>query len=282
VSSSRVLITGASGYLGTLFAGAFDDANFEVVAASRNESRGRQESWRKFALGEPVSPELLRGVDVLIHSAWDLSNSNASDAWQRNVVGSRRLLDAAYESGISKVVFVSSMSAFEGTRQSYGLMKLAVERTTLDHHFVVVRPGLVYGEGAGGMAATMEKVAGLPLWPKFSRAGLFMAHGDDVARALVTIVNQFPEFRGKILGLANDKRVDLTQLLTALSRTHQPRPTVPVPAGAVMFALRAAEKLGVKLPFRSDSLLGLVRSSDVLPGKDHLDSAEIHFRALNP
>jgi len=280
VSAERVAVTGATGYLGSLFASAFQNDGHNVVALTRSKPTDQTMTWRRFELGETPDAALFEGVDVLVHSAWDLGNSSASDAWQRNVVGSRRLINAAHVAGVKKVIFISSMSAYTGTTQTYGLMKLAVERTALDLHDVVVRPGLVYGDDAGGMAGTLRKIAGLPVWPRFGHAKLFLAHADDVASALVRITDDYDRFASHVIGLANPERVDLSTILTSVSSDGRTKTSLPVPSTLVMTGLRVVEKARVPLPFRSDSLLGLIKATDVLPGQDVLSAAGITFRGL--
>ena len=283
MTRSVVAVTGATGYLGSLFMSAFVDADYDVVALTRREpSATPHVSWRAYELGATPPRDTFEGVDVLVHAAWDLGNSDAQESWARNVGGSRRLLDAAREAGVARVVFVSSMSAYFGTRQTYGISKLAVERTVLDGHGVIVRPGLVYGDNAGGMAGTLTKIASLPVWPKFGRSALFLAHSDDVATGMVSLVENYDDFAGRVVGFAHAERVDLTTILASFAPHGKRHPTVPVPASLVMSALRLVEATGASLPFRSDSLLGLVRATDVLPGQDLLANANIRFRPLAP
>lgn len=281
MTSSRVAITGATGYLGSLLSEHFSNQGCEVVALTRRRPETVAADWRRFDLGRPVEVSMLDGIDVLIHAAWVLSGSDTNELWAQNVIGSRRLIQTAVAAGVRKIVFVSSMSAYFGTRQTYGLMKLAVERTALDSGCVVVRPGLVYGPSPGGMAATLRNVSRLPVWPRFKSAKLFLAREEDIAPAIGKVVDHYGELSGQILGFANPQPVELSAILTHLSTGHRQRPGVPVPAGPVMAALRGAENAGVKFPFRSDSLLGLVKGPNFLPGKELLAEHGIDFRGLD-
>jgi len=281
MTSSRVAITGATGYLGSVLSDRFSSRGDEVVALTRRRPERGVSEWRHFELGRPVDPTIFHGVDALVHGAWVLSGKDTSQLWRENVIGSRRLIEAAVTAGVHKVVFVSSMSAYFGTRQTYGLMKLAVERSALDLGCVVVRPGLVYGESPGGMAGTLRKISRLPLWPNFESAKLFLAHEDDVAQAIARIVDHHDELAGEVLGLANPQSVDLPSILTGLSPEHTRRLTLPVPATLVMAVLRLLERADVPFPFRSDSLLGLTESADVLPGQERLAQQGVEFRTLD-
>jgi nucleoside-diphosphate-sugar epimerase len=280
MTSQRVAITGATGYLGSVLSDHLSNRGDEVVALTRRRPERAASEWRHFELGRPVDGTILQDVDTLIHAAWVLSGKDTSQLWRENVIGSRGLIEAAATAGVQKVVFISSMSAYFGTRQAYGLMKLAVERTALDMGCVVVRPGLVYGESPGGMAGTLRKISRLPLWPSFKSAKLFLAHEDDVARAIARVIEHHDELSGEVVGLANPESVDLPSIFAGLSPEHKRRPSLPVPASLVMAVLRLLEGAGVPFPFRSDSLLGLIESVDVLPGQEWLVRQGVEFRSV--
>lgn len=280
MSAPTVAVTGSSGYLGSVLSRHLSQRGYDTISLTRRQpSNDSASQWRHFDLGKAETTDL-DGVDVLVHAAWVLSGKDPGDLWRQNVVGSRRLIETAVATGVQRILFVSSMSAYFGTRQSYGLMKLAVERTVLDVGGISLRPGLVYGDSPGGMAGTLKKVSGLPLWPDFRSARLYLAHEDDVASATTGILDNYPDFSGQVLGLANPERLDLGSILAGVSQRHERRPRVPVPAPLVMTTLRVLELLNVKFPFRSDSLLGLVEPAESLPGQQELAEHHLTFRPL--
>src|ERR1700686_1328361 len=116
-------------------------------------------------MDEEPPADLLDGVDVLIHCAYDMTLRSRDDIWRVNVDGTRKLLDAAVRSDVRLSIVLSSMSAYEGTAQLYGLSKLDIERDAAQVGAVCVRPGLVYGPTAGGMAGALGKLTALPLIP---------------------------------------------------------------------------------------------------------------------
>jgi nucleoside-diphosphate-sugar epimerase len=279
---SRVAITGATGYLGSVIANSLSRHGNIVVALTRSRPADfTAAQWHRFNLSEPISENALQDIDVLIHAAWVLGGKDQNDLWQQNVVGSRRLIESAVAKGIPKIVFISSMSAFFGTQQTYGLMKLAVERTALDSGCVVVRPGLVYGDMPGGMAGTLRKVSMLPVWPRFRTASQFLAHQDDIAAGILSVLHDYDGLQGQTLGFANAEPLGLASILTGLSPKQRRRPEMPIPASLVMALLRVAETANIPLPFRSDSLLGLVEPAHYLPGKDLLAARGIRFRSFS-
>jgi len=253
----------------------------QVVALTRSRPVDETLEWRHFELDEPIEASSLADVDILIHAAWVLSGKDTGELWQQNVVGSRRLVEAASVAGVGRIIFISSMSAYFGTRQTYGLMKLAVERTVLDMGGIVIRPGLVYGDSPGGMAGTLRTLSKLPIWPRFASAKLFLVHDGDIGPAMAAVIDDYDRMSSETIGFANPTPLDLSSILTGLSLTRRRRPSVPTPARPIIAVLRVLEGAGVPMPFRSDSLLGLIEAATTLPGENLMAQQHIAFRALD-
>jgi len=283
--TGTVAITGATGYIGGLLTRRFLEAGWDVVALRRRPpgaavtgdragevtATGVQE--RPFVLGEPLPPTTLDGVQALVHCAYDLALIDPAEIEQVNVLGTLRVLDAAAAAGIKRVILVSSMSAYEGTAQVYGRAKLACERAVLEFGGAAIRLGLVYGPGDGGMAGALRKLMSLPLVPLLAGdSHQFTVHEDDAAAGLLEVTRSGdslcdPAGLPDPIGLAHPEPVPFRRLLDGLARQSRLRPRfVPVPWPPVHVAMRTAERIGVRLPVRSDSLLGLVHPAPFVPG----------------
>lgn len=277
----RIAVTGATGYIGSLLQRHFEGNGYSVVALTR--SGGTVDSGhRHYDLAEPPGPELLDGVDVLIHCGWDLSLTDHDAAWSVNVVGTERLLDLARRSGLQRVIFISSMSAYDGTRQLYGRSKLACERAAFDNGAAVLRLGLVYGPGWGGMAGSLKKMVELPVTPLVGASShQYTVHEDDVAEAVCQVVDT--RFVPAIpLGIAHPDPVPFRVLLEAIAGAAGRRPHfVPFPWQVLYGGLRLGEALGMPLPFRAESLLGLVRGAPCVPNLDQVEALGIRLRPFN-
>jgi nucleoside-diphosphate-sugar epimerase len=272
-------ITGAGGYLGSALDASLRSSGVDVVQYRRSVPNSNDEdNVRYFELGQRPEPGTFEGVTCLVHTAWDLRETNPRRSWECNVEGSKRLLSAALDDGVQRFIFVSSMSAYFGTRQNYGVAKLAVERAVLEAQQLVVRPGLVYGGTPGGMVLTLSKLARLPVIPVFRNAKLFTAHIDDIIAALEKLVLQ-PEVPSDVLGLANESPTTFPTLMRALAvEVGSKSSTFPVPWHPLLFSLQVAEKVGVPLPVRSDSLLGLVRGPQIVPESAITAELGLEFR----
>jgi nucleoside-diphosphate-sugar epimerase len=270
-------VTGSRGYLGGAVAALLRERGHDVIEFRRGVDDSSDRTVRQLELDGPIAPEVFDGVDGLVMAAWDLTETNSSKSWERNVEGSKRIVAAALSAGVSRIVFVSSMSAYHQTHQNYGLMKLAVERVVLEAGHVVVRPGLVYGGTPGGMTLTLSRLAKLPVIPVFRNANLFTAHVDDVVNALVTVITD--DVESGVVGLANATPVPFKAIMQAIAdAVGSKSKTVDIPWSPLLLLLRSAEKLGVPLPVRSDSLLGLVRPARSVPGQEIAESLGLRFR----
>jgi nucleoside-diphosphate-sugar epimerase len=277
-TGATVGITGASGYLGGALDASLRSSGVPVVPYRRSAPSVDDHGVRYFELGRRPEPGTFDGVTCLVHTAWDLRETNPRRNWECNVEGSKRLLSAALDDGVKRFIFVSSMSAYFGTRQNYGIAKLAVERSVLEAQQLVVRPGLVYGGSPGGMVLTLSKLARLPVIPVFRNAKLFTAHIDDIVEALKKLV-LLPTVPAEALGLANESSTPFPSLMRTLAtEVDSTSPTLPVPWHPLLWSLQVAEKVGVPLPVRSDSLLGLVRGPDHVPGRAIAAQLGLGFR----
>lgn len=275
-------VTGSNGYLGRSLVAALRTDDLDVVEFRRvTPDANDGEKTRVLDLGAPMDPSMFDGVTCLVHGAWDLRETDPRRAWERNVEGSKRLLDAALDAGVPRVIFVSSMSAYFGTKQDYGLMKLAVERAVLEANQVVVRPGLVYGAESGGMASTLSKLARLPVIPVFRGAQQFTLHVDDFLGAMVKLI-RLDDVPSAVIGLAHEPPTPFKEIMVALAPNERgSAKTVSIPWHPLLTTLRVAERLNVPLPVRSDSLLGLVRPAPNVPGRDVATKLGLSFRPFS-
>jgi len=271
-----VAITGASGYLGGVIRERVSRAGWQTVDLVRTPSGNLS---RRYHLDEEPAPDLLAGVDVLVHCAYDMTVTRPSEIWRVNVEGTRRLLELASCSNVRRTVVLSSMSAFEGTIQLYGLSKLAIERDAKRFGAVSVRPGLVYGPRAGGMAGALAALAKLPVIPVIaSRSYQFTIHEDDFADSIAALLTA-EAITSDPIGIANPHPVRFRRIVEDLAHQAGRRcRIVPLNWHLVHVALQLCEQLHVSLPFRADSVLGLANPAPVVANVDVLDELGIEPR----
>lgn len=262
----KVAITGATGYVGSMLAHHFEAAGWAVTRLSRSASAG-DDSSVPFHLGEEIAPDVFRArhVDALVHCAYDFHPVKRAEIHRVNVEGSRKLLAAARAGGVERMAVMSTISAFEGCRSLYGRAKLEIEAAAASFGALVVRAGLVYGDGsptAGGMFGSLARSVQRGVVPLID-GGVhpqYLIHEEDLWRLLKAFFEGELHDPGKPVVAASSRAWPLRDLLAELARRQglQPRfvtvPWVPVWAG-----LRLAELVHVPVRYRSDSVISLVR-----------------------
>ncbi len=149
----KIIVTGASGYVGGVILRALRAAGHETHAWSRKNC---SPPWTCFDLTNNIPENNLQDVDALIHAAHDFSPRGLDENNQQNIQPSLRLLQSAKSAGIKTLIYISSMSAYEGTASIYGKTKLTIEKDWITNGGIVVRPGLVWGETPGGVMGSLD------------------------------------------------------------------------------------------------------------------------------
>lgn len=182
----RILLTGATGYLGRHILRRLLEESHEVTVIVRQAGRLPQDlpgAIKILAadLADPVPPKLLTGrqFDVLVHAA-ACTDYEATPERLLNINrdGTIHALRAAAHSLTRRVVLISSLEAAGPTLLSdgdafedrtpqpsteYGRSKLAAEQAASDltrllgMELVVLRPGNIYGEGTTGVAGVVAR-----------------------------------------------------------------------------------------------------------------------------
>jgi nucleoside-diphosphate-sugar epimerase len=112
---ARVAILGATGNVGTAVLGALRREGDEIVALARRPPDAPIEGAEFQAVDmsrDDVAPHL-RGVDALVHLAWQFHPMrDPLETWRANVLGTGRVLDAVVEAGVRAIVYASSVGAY--------------------------------------------------------------------------------------------------------------------------------------------------------------------------
>jgi nucleoside-diphosphate-sugar epimerase len=271
-------VTGASGYLGSRICNTLESRGWQVRRLVRSPEPGDRTS-RRYDMASPIDRASLASVGVLIHAAYDFTLTRQSDIWRVNVDGTRRLVDAARDAAVPRLIVLSTMSAYAGTRQLYGRAKLEIEAATAAAGGVAIRPGLVWSERPAGIAGALQRVTHLPVVPLIAGgARQFPVHVDDLMSAIGAIAGAETLPRGPI-GVATEQPVPFREVMAGLAGLQGRRCRfVRVPWQPVYWGLRLGELLRLPIPFRSDSLLGLVRPAPSVPGLEVLASMGVTLR----
>jgi NADH dehydrogenase len=274
----RILVTGATGFVGSRFAEQALERGYSVRTFTRTDWAGKPfvPSAERFlgALPLLIPDGLADGVDTVVHfSAYAGASEKASQAV--NVEGTIRLVELAKKSGVDAFIYISSSSAKEDAISAYGRSKLAAEKALLAAtgiKVVIVRPNLVVGPGRRGVFGNMWKmVEGLPILPMLNggKSILQPIHIDDLCDALFQVGEKPFAFDRQVLKLGLPEGMTLKSLLQviAVKALGKKKLAVTVPIWPIEIMVGIAEKLGIPLPIKSANLQGLkvIERADTAP-----------------
>jgi nucleoside-diphosphate-sugar epimerase len=257
-----VAVTGANGYVGSLIAEALRP-EARVVGLVRTPRGAEDIAWSFDAAPAQLQAALrARDVTHLIHAAWDMKANSLAELERVCVAGSSRLFAAAAAAGIGKPIFISTISAFAGARSAYGRAKLAVEEMALGRQGVVLRPGLVYGDGEGGTFGNLKKIVRTArLVPMIGngRAPQYLLHEQTLAEVVRRAIGGAFDGAARPITVAQPEPIAFRALLEYLAASEgRTIMLVGLPWRLLYFGVRMAEAIGLRLSFRSDSVLSFI------------------------
>jgi nucleoside-diphosphate-sugar epimerase len=256
-------ITGSNGYVGGCLKNYLAARGREILELTRQPAPGARAV--AFRLGAEISPDTLAGADALVHCAYDFQPLHWTEIQTVNVEGTQKLLQAARAAGVGRIVCLSSISAYDGCRSRYGKAKLAIEKMALDHGALVIRPGLVYGSAPAGMfgklVAQVRQSSLIPLVGDGSQIQ-FLVHQEDLAAFIEKCVAGKIEMAPRLLTAAHERPWPFRELLSEIARGLDKKVKfVPLPWRLPWGVLKTAEACGLRLNFRSDSLVSLMHQN---------------------
>lgn len=269
----KFAVTGASGNFGSYLVNYLSQQGHSVVELGRTH-RNKNVAWHPFKLGDVVDFKALGTVDVLVHAAYEFSSFTAEDVERKNVVPSISLIKQAHQNGVKKIIFISTVSAFDGCESVYGAGKVQVEKVVLELKGVNVRSALMFSDKPEGIVGKLAGIAKkIPLLPLVGASkNLYVTHLESLSEAIVYIANQGPEF-SRTVTLAYPKPYKFKELIAELAKRAGKKVIIfPIPWRLLWIFLVTVEKLKINVGFRSDSLVGLmeggklsITGTDVVP-----------------
>lgn len=218
----NILVTGATGFMGTYLVSRLIECGYKVRALVRDEDKARRvlDKSCEIFVGDIEKEETLIGccdnIDVVYHMAALMGHDSPSpEAFEKfrkvNVNGVTNIIREAKKSNVVKFIHISSTAAmglqktirineetecrpytpYQVTKREGELCVLA-EFEKSGFPAVVIRPSMVYGPGFKGDFLTLAKVCKSGWFPKIgSGANLSPAlYITDLVEALVKVIDK--------------------------------------------------------------------------------------------
>jgi nucleoside-diphosphate-sugar epimerase len=257
------LVSGATGYVGGRVAAGLRGGGWQVRELTRSPKPGREAV--PFQLGTEISASALQSAAALVHCAYDFRPLKWRHIHEANVGGTEKLLRAARDAGVKRVIYLSSMSAFEGCRSLYGRAKLEAEAIAQSFGAIIIRPGLIWSHSPGGifgkLVGEVERARILPLFGNGTQIQ-YLIHDEDLTGFISECVSGRVSSASGPVTIANEQPWRFRQILEEIARAKGNRLWfIPIPWRLIWAGLKGAESIGVRLNFRSDSLVSLVNQN---------------------
>ncbi len=249
---AKVLITGATGFLGHHVVTQFVEAGWHVRATGSGQSglARLHETWGETPTVEiaglnlvatqdlaPALEDALKGCNMVVHCAAygvDYRQQDMEVALATNVMGSLRVLDAAARNSVERFVMVGTGFEYGAhdapiaedfelrPRGAYGVSKAAGTLAVLDAalnvdmQVAVVRPFGMYGPGEGAHKVVPQMISacrsGAPLDLSPGGQERDYVFVTDVVDALLCLAEIENFPNGEIINLASGRGISLRQL----------------------------------------------------------------------
>ena len=246
----RVLVTGASGYVGYRVVKALMDAGYFVrVLVRPTSSLGRlKELGPETFLGDvrrfTEVQAAATSMDTIIHLAAGMQGS-PEFVVDSCVRGTQNVADVARELGIKRVIYMSSFSVYDyaalrngdtitenspleaqpEVRGAYSLGKRRAEDVALRHlpeatpAWTILRPSLIVGDGRNMFGPVGPKIGQNLISMSGPRKRLLLIHVEDVAAAIVVCL-QNPNTKNQVYTLSDQDEITVRDYVNAHIRRN--------------------------------------------------------------
>ena len=289
----KVFLTGGTGFIGGEIARQLRRRGDEVACLVRSPEKASKLT----ELGcETVAGDLgdeiairkgMQGRDAVIHAAAmyevGIPAKQRPAMWEANVVGTERVMKAALEEKVPRIVYVSTVGIFGNTHnqvvdESYRNPETDFtsyyEETKLEAHKVVqrliderdlpaiiVQPGGVYGPGDTSQVADLleQFFAGkLPLLP-FPELGICMTHVEDIAGGVLLALDKGELGETYVISGPATTMREAIETVARVSGRKAPKRALPTP---LMKAMVPIGPLVGKVMGQPPNLRELISSAD--------------------
>jgi dihydroflavonol-4-reductase len=288
----RAFVTGGTGFIGGRLVAKLRERGHDVAALVRNPEKAGplERAGAELVQGDLTDLEAIRrGVeraDAVFHGAAiykvGIPKSQHEEMYETNVRGTERVLDAAIQAGVPRIVHVSTVNAFGNTggevvdetyqrpengflsyydETKYESHQVARDRIAKGAPVIIVQPGGVYGpddHSEIGNLIDQFRSGKLPLVP-FPDLGFNLVHVDDVADGCILACEKGEPGQSYVLGGEITTMRGMLEKVAQIDGKKPPKRTLPA---GMLKAIAPAGPLVGRLMGMGPNMRELISASD--------------------
>ena len=279
----KILLTGASGFIGRHILQELEQHNHRVIACCRKPEKlfFKSENTTILQLDYTNMPSEkdwlphVENIDAVINCVGIISESGSQTFHKLHDQVPSALFKAAARAGAKKIIQISALGADDSAYSAYHLSKKAADDTLkkLAVDWFVLHPSIVYGDGAQSMAL-FHALASSPVHALIDGGQQLMqpVHVSDVVATVIQCLK--PESTAQqTLPLVGPEAISFEQLLQQLRQRlgKNPAPSFSLPGELAQRAVFIGKWLG-EPTFNAESISMLRRgnTADATPIKEFL------------
>jgi uncharacterized protein YbjT (DUF2867 family) len=276
VKTLRVLLTGASGLIGSAVLARLTAEGYETIAVTRTRGQANPPplASRRVALdiAHAIRPEdwlpHLAGVDAVVNCAGVLQDNPRDSTAGVHVHGIAALFTACEQAGIRRIVHLSAIGVDRDAPTPFSRTKFEGDKVLMarDLDWVILRPSVVVGRQAYGGSALFRGLAALSILPIMPDTGLLqIVQLDDLTRTVLFFLRPEAPVR-KVIEIAGPERMAFSDIVQAYRRwlgwPRARRIAMPSSASHLIYQLGdLVGLLGWRPPMRSTAGREMVRGA---------------------